>query len=163
HVVHAADDQVLAGQFGEQVGNLRGEWRPVQVAEQVAEPEDRPHRVADHRVEVTCLGAARWGHTVDGGTMAGSPSRLVAADRADATHAATPTPSYVAPHTASPAMLPTAAWMSATRSACPTAYCGSAPPQRLTRASTGSPRTPRAARRSANTASTSSPSGRCRS
>ena len=54
-------------------------------------------------------------------------------------HAGTPTPSYVAPHTASPGCAATAARIRDTRSRWPTAYCGSPPPQRLTRASSGAP------------------------
>ena len=48
-----------------------------------------------------------------------------------------PTPSYAAPHTASPGTRATSARIRATRSRWPTAYCGSPPPQRCTCVSTG--------------------------
>ena len=48
-----------------------------------------------------------------------------------------PTPSYAAPHTASPGTRATSARIRATRSRWPTAYCGRPPPQRCTWLSTG--------------------------
>ncbi len=49
-----------------------------------------------------------------------------------------PTPSKAAPHTARPGTSATAARTRAIRSTWPTAYCGSPPPHRVTRLSTGS-------------------------
>ena len=62
--------------------------------------------------------------------------------RAVATHAGMPTPLQAAPQIASPGCVATAARILATRSRCPTVYWGSAPPQRVTRVTTGPPRTP---------------------
>ena len=135
HVVEPADHHVLLGQHLEErldVGRLR---RPVGVAEDVAELEHRPHRVADGVVELS--GPRGVGHLGAHGAHSARVTEATAR-RADPITAGMPTPSYAAPQTASPGWRATAARILATRSRWPTAYCGSAPPHRCTCVSTGS-------------------------
>ena len=101
-VVDAANDDVLPGEFGEELLDLGGLGRPVGTAvvgtEQVLEPEDRPHGVADGVVDLAGEGglAVAHGSIVPGWVMA------AAARWAEAITAGIPTPSYAAPQTASP-------------------------------------------------------------
>ena len=136
-------------------------------AAEYSHAEYRPHRVADHRVEVACL---RSGRTVVGHESFSAHRRHCpasrrcrrtrrAADSAPAMHAGIPTPSYAAPHTARPGAASSAVSTRETRALCPTAYCGSAPPQRVTRESTGLSAAPVA---SLNSSATAAPGRRHR-
>src|SRR5690606_14744493 len=164
-VVRASHDDVLAGELGEQVIDLRGHGRTVCGAQGFTQPEDRPHGVADHLIELPGIDPRRrFAHDpILTCCAASSSTTLRAAARAEATHAATPTPSYSAPQTARPGVASTAARIRATRSTWPTVYCGNAPPQRVTLESTGVPDKPVASRRSASTPVTRSASSRCSS
>src|SRR3954452_6455554 len=158
-VVAAADDDVLRGQLLEQLVDLRAQRRAVAVADRAGHLEHRPGGVADHVVQFPSrLPIHHGSHSPRAGTPASSWST---AARALLMQAGMPTPSKAAPDTARPGTAATDARTCAIRSTCPTAYCGSPPPHRVTRASTGAAVIPSSGRNSRRTRSISSPSSSC--
>src|SRR5579884_20918 len=176
-LVGAAHDDVLLGEVGVELVDLLREGAPAVLRQLLGHAEDGPRRVADHLVQLAGLAADRRGLGHDSSLPSSSPSCFTSVStsefiapiapnsttalRADAMHAGMPTPSYAAPATAIP--FGSAARTAATRSRCPTAYCGRASIQRCTCVSMGAAVMPIASVRSDSAVFTRSSSSRSRS
>ena len=117
-VVDAADDDVVGLELGDQLLDLACLLVAEGVlTEDVAQPEHRPHRVADRVVELACLpGAGPRSFLGHGSIVARSATTFAAASSAEAMQAGIPTPSYAEPQTASPGSASSSRRTAATRS-----------------------------------------------